>query len=753
MSTAQQTNSQDRYYQHLLSILNKVHHSRRFQDAYPVVEKSILHLFHAERLTIYQRNRASGDIVSRFKTGDDIREIRVPVSTTSIAGYVAFSRRPLLIKNVRDPDELKQFHPNLHFNSAFEEPTDFRSESMLVVPIATNDVLLGVLQIINRSDGKRFSEKDMDKACELASLIGQKFHYDFGCTHSPYEYLIQKGLLKQADLDKVSKDKPQVPVTQILTELLRIPKAEIGESLEAFYQVPFIGYLPDRYFAHPICSKINKAYLKNNNIALLSSGKDDSNVLILIDNPNDAKRIIEIENIIGTRDALICVGLLEDIHQYLGYMSPDTRDSSNLNSLLDELDVADTLLAQEDHPDDEQISDQDSAIVKLVNRILIDCKRLNASDIHIEPGRGHKPTSVRMRIDGVCQEVVQIPASHAKAAISRIKIISRLDISERRVPQDGKFSVRLMGQVLEVRVATIPTVNGEGVVMRLLQTGEPIPFNQLNLAPAIQQSIEDLLTRPHGIFLVVGPTGSGKTTTLHAVLACLNTPDRKIWTAEDPVEITQPGLQQVQVQPKIGFGFSEALRAFLRADPDVILIGEMRDKETAHAAVEASLTGHLVFSTLHTNSAPETITRLLDLGIDPISFSDALLGILAQRLVRTLCSQCKAPYAATEAEVEVLKRNYGPQHEQDLTLKPGITLYKPTGCAACNHTGYKGRAGLHELLISSAFMRELIYKQSSVAVIKQAAIKEGMRTLLQDGIYKVVKGDTDFVQVRKVAVE
>jgi len=753
MGTTHQTNSQDQYYQRLLSILNKVHHSRSFEDAYPAVEKSILRLFHAERLTIYQRNRASNDIVSRFKTGDDVSEIRVPVSTTSIAGYVAFSRRPLLISNVRDTEELKQLHPNLHFNPAFEEPTDFRSESMLVVPIANNEVLLGVLQIINRSDGTRFSEEDVDRACELASLIGQKFRYDFGCTQSPYEYLIQKGLFKQVDLERISKDKPQVPVTRILTELFKIPKTDIGQSLEAFYQVPFIGYLPDRYFAHPICSKINKAYLKNNNLALLSNGKDDSKVLILIDNPNDAKRIIEVENILGTREALICVGLLEDIHQYLGYMSPDVSDSSNLNSLLDELEVAEASPVDDEQSDDEQISDQDSAIVKLVNRILIDCKRLNASDIHIEPGKGQKPTSVRMRIDGICQEIIQIPASHAKAAISRIKIISRLDISERRLPQDGKFSVRLMGQTLEVRVATIPTVNGEGVVMRLLQTGDPIPFDQLNLAPATQQSIEELLTHPHGIFLVVGPTGSGKTTTLHAVLACLNTPDRKIWTAEDPVEITQPGLQQVQVQPKIGFDFAAALRAFLRADPDVILIGEMRDKETAHAAIEASLTGHLVFSTLHTNSAPETITRLLDLGIDPISFSDALLGILAQRLVRTLCSQCKAPYAAGDEEVEVLKRHYGPLHEKDLQLKPGMTLYKPTGCDACNHTGYKGRTGLHELLISSAPMREMIYQQSSVAAIKQIAIKEGMRTLLQDGIYKVVKGDTDFVQVRKVAVE
>ena len=257
-----------------------------------------------------------------------------------------------------------------------------------------------------------------------------------------------------------------------------------------------------------------------------------------------------------------------------------------------------------------------------------------------------------------------------------------------------------------------------------------------------------MIKKPHGILLVVGPTGSGKTTTLHAILGYLNTPEKKIWTAEDPVEITQPGLQQVQVSPKIGFNFAAALRAFLRADPDIILIGEMRDKETAHAGIEASLTGHLVLSTLHTNSAPETITRLLDLGLDPVNFSDACVGILAQRLIRTLCSNCKEKYIATETDMAFIERQYGHAHMAELNIQTPLELYRAKGCEECGNTGYKGRTGVHELLGMTPELRSMVYKEASVADMKSQAAADGMRTLVQDAIFKVLKGDTDLAQVQ-----
>jgi type II secretory ATPase GspE/PulE/Tfp pilus assembly ATPase PilB-like protein len=326
--------------------------------------------------------------------------------------------------------------------------------------------------------------------------------------------------------------------------------------------------------------------------------------------------------------------------------------------------------------------------------------------------------------------------------------MSNLNIAEKRVPQDGKLAFKMGGQLVEVRVATIPTVAGEGVVMRILASGGAMPIDKMNVAPNNRTRLEEMIKKPHGILLVVGPTGSGKTTTLHAILGYLNTPEKKIWTAEDPVEITQTGLQQVQVSPKIGFTFANALRAFLRADPDIILIGEMRDKETAHAGIEASLTGHLVLSTLHTNSAPETITRLLDLGLDPVNFSDACVGILAQRLIRTLCGECKEEYQATDEETQFIKRQYGEEYIAELGFEGNPMLYRAKGCDTCGGTGYKGRTGVHELLGMTPELRSLVYKEASVSEMKAQSMADGMRTLVQDAIYKVLKGDTDIAQVQ-----
>ncbi|MBR9884080.1 MAG: GspE/PulE family protein [Oceanospirillales bacterium] len=740
----------NQFYARLTDIISRIHQAPDFDAALPNVEPAILEMLGAERVTVYQRDRSSGDIISRFQSGNDIKEIRVPISTASLAGFVAFAQHPVRIKNVRDPEELATIHPQLKFDARFESTTRFRSRAMLIVPIMHGKVLLGVLQLINSANPEGFSTQDEQRAAQLADLIGQKFRYDFGCTDSPWEGLIRERLIDQASLGKLAeKSSERVPLSRLLLAMPELNREALGRSLEQFYQVPFIAYEPERYQLHPVCEKINQAYLKNNNLVLLAGARDDR-VVILIDDPSDTSRVMVVENFLGNRDTQLCCGLIDDIHQYLGLEIETGAESGNLSTILGELEeetVEENVIS-----DSDEVSEQDSTVVRLVNRILLDGRRLRASDIHIEPGGGRNPASVRMRIDGVCQEIIQIPATHVRATVSRIKIISRLDIAERRLPQDGKFSIRLKGLVQDVRVATIPTVHGEGVVLRLLQSGEPIPFDKLNLSPGNKRGIEQLLRHPHGILLVVGPTGSGKTTTLHAVLACLNTPDRKIWTAEDPVEITQPGLQQVQIQPRIGFDFATALRAFLRADPDVILIGEMRDRETAHAGVEASLTGHMVFSTLHTNSAPETITRLLDLGIDPVSFADALLGVLAQRLVRTLCSHCKAPYTPSEEQVAYLKRQYGDDYWPELNIETDFKLYKPVGCAECNDSGYRGRTGIHELLVSDAVLRELIYRQANVAEIKAAADSAGMRSLLQDGIRKVVAGQIDLEQLHRVTV-
>jgi type II secretory ATPase GspE/PulE/Tfp pilus assembly ATPase PilB-like protein len=328
-----------------------------------------------------------------------------------------------------------------------------------------------------------------------------------------------------------------------------------------------------------------------------------------------------------------------------------------------------------------------------------------------------------------------------------------MDISEKRKPQDGKIRFRTTSnKIIELRVATIPTANNnEDVVLRLLASAEPLPLDKMMRKDTYDRFV-NIIEKPYGIVMVVGPTGSGKTTTLHSALGYINKPERKIWTAEDPVEITQQGLRQLQINVKAGPTFAQAMRAFLRADPDVIMVGEMRDHETVKMGIEASLTGHLVFSTLHTNSAPETITRLIDMGMDPFNFADALLGVLAQRLTRVLCPECKEPYHPDKVEYDHIKNLYGEYFDERLNMPyiDDLRFYQPKGCKECNDVGYKGRMGLYELLIGDRPMKIQIIERCLVDDLREVAIKGGMTTLLQDGIHNTFLGKTDLKQVMSV---
>ncbi len=413
-------------------------------------------------------------------------------------------------------------------------------------------------------------------------------------------------------------------------------------------------------------------------------------------------------------------------------------------------------VAIDEEVEDSKLDESDSQIINLVNKILIDAYKKGVSDIHFEPGLGRKPFRVRYRIDGICHVAHQVPSIYKHAILSRIKIISKLDIAERRKPQSGKILMRYENQRLEYRVETTPTVGDqEDAVLRILSVSKPLPLEKMGFSETNLKNFKDIISKPYGIVLCVGPTGSGKTTTLHSGLGYINTMERKIWTAEDPVEITQPGLRQVQVHPKIGLTFQEAFRSFLRSDPDVIMIGEMRDKETAKTAVEASLTGHLVFSTLHTNSAPETVVRLIEMGVDSFTFADALLGILAQRLARRFCQDCKEPYHPTEEEYEALVQAYDPEYFQKHGLPPyskDLKLMRKVGCNKCGGIGYKGRIAVHELLVGTGDIKKGIKKSAVAEQLKTIAVNNGMTTLRMDGIRKIFLGVTDLEQVLRVCL-
>jgi type II secretory ATPase GspE/PulE/Tfp pilus assembly ATPase PilB-like protein len=449
--------------------------------------------------------------------------------------------------------------------------------------------------------------------------------------------------------------------------------------------------------------------------------KREGRICVLIDDPQNILKRDAIESLLKTKAVEYCVASKEDILLFIDHFFK-----------------------------------LDHNIVKLVDDVIDEAYLRRASDIHFEPDIRDNLVSVRFRIDGECILFKTFPYEYRSAIVSRIKIMSNLDITERRLPQDGKIKHKVpdTGEI-ELRVATIPTQGYvEDVVLRILTRGKILVLDELQMAPETLESFKAILKKPYGLILLVGPTGSGKTTTAHAALHLLNRPNVKIWTVEDPVEITQKGIRQVQVHHKIGLDFSNAMRAFLRADPDIIMVGEMRDYETAKMGVDASTTGHLVLSTLHTNNAPETIVRLLDMGIDPFSFADSLLCVLAQRLVRSLCIICKEPYHPEADEFQELARHYGERAFSLLNIADDekLTLYRPRGCPACNGTGYRGMVGIFELLTATDNIKQMIINRESMAAIRKTAAGEGMKTLLQGGILKILQGETDLIEVLSICM-
>ncbi len=747
------------YRSRLQEIGNKINAARDLDEILIDLKNEIISLFDAERLTVYVVDGVKRELVSRFKSGDEVAEIRLPVSKNSLAGYSALTHKLLNISNVYDPAEVSRIDESLSFDKSWDQKTGYRTKQVLVYPIIFQKYLMGALQLINRKNGDRFTDEDEKAVADLAKIIGialynQKRIAARGGRGNKFDYLLENHLLTQKEVSKAIADARQrkEPVESVLLKEYKIPKTELGESLSRYYKIPFIAYNATYPIPGDLLSGLKVPFMRNNVWVPLRS--EENQPVVAIDDPHDLKRIDEIKSLFPGRRLKFVVALRQDILDFIKLFTQDEKEVAEIDDILSQLQDE----TEEIEDAESSVGEEDSAVVQLVNKIILDAYARGASDIHIEPYAGKQNTMVRIRVDGSCTVYQTIPFAYRNAVVSRIKIMSDLDIAERRLPQDGKIKFKKYGgKDIELRVATIPTQGGmEDVVMRILAAGEPIPLGKMGFSERNYQSFIDAVVNPYGLILVCGPTGSGKTTTLHSALSYINKTETKIWTAEDPVEITQKGLRQVQVKPKIGFNFAAAMRSFLRADPDVIMVGEMRDKETTHIGIEASLTGHLVFSTLHTNSAPESITRLLDMGMDPFNFADAILCIMAQRLVRTLCSDCKKSYHPSQEEYDELVREY---ETEDFEARTGIAyskelnLNKAAGCELCNNTGYRGRMGIHELLVGSDSMKKLIQRRAQMEDIREQAVLDGMTTLKQDGIEKIFAGFTDLLQVRKVCIK
>ena len=601
------------------------------------------------------------------------------------------------------------------------------------------------------------------------------------------EVLRQLNLISEAQLEEAlakQKANRNVQLGQILVKMEVINDRTLKGVLAKKMGIPYVGLSKFNF-------DLNAIKLVNQTVAqkytLMPLCLHDSSLIIALEDPLNTKAL-EYLRFVTQKKILPAMASREEIKaaiknyynkmEAMPYDSPpsnhrpdeyefySTSAQENKSGGLDAGSLTEKLFGESLEMDipKEPIVESDSTLVQLINKMIMDAHEDGVSDIHIESYPGQQNTRVRFRKDGTLVPYFEIPANARNAMISRIKIMAQLDISERRKPQDGKINFQHFGPAkIELRVATIPTNNNlEDVVMRILASTKPLPLDRLGFSKNNQLNLQKIMQRPYGLVLVCGPTGSGKTTTLHSLLGSINSPGRKIWTAEDPVEITQVGLRQVQVNPKIGWTFAAAMRSFLRADPDVIMVGEMRDEETTKVAIEASLTGHLVLSTLHTNSAPESITRLLDLGMDPFNFADALLAVLAQRLAKALCSECKEAYEPDEAEIDELLQEYCHdtlldktdilrEWQQEFRVKSRFQLYHAKGCNACSQTGYKGRIGLHELMVTDLAIKRLIQTKAPVSELVNGAIAAGMRTLKQDGICKLLQGHTDIAQVRTVS--
>ena len=774
-------------------VTNKIHATSNIDEIMLDVSKDICQLFNADRLTIYVVGDDKASLISKVKTGlNSFKDLKLPIAEQSIAGYAAFNKKLLNLKDVYDEQELAVHSTTLRFLQDVDKRTGYRTKQMLVAPIIEESGdLVGVMQVINNKAGMPFPQMVEEGVRELAQTLAvalRQRQQQAGAVKTKYDYLVSDAVMSAAEFELATRTarRKGVDIEDVLLDEFQVKTEALGKALSSFFGVPYEPHKADRIKPSELLRNLRREYVESSHWVPIDDTPEG--VVILTTDPERIQASRVVNNIFPKNRLIYKVCTLREFKATLDlfYGGGSTASSGgDVTGNFEDLGSMDDLLTslggdEEDigsASQDDVSAAADNELVKLVNKIIVDAYKMGASDIHIEPMPGKGKTGIRLRKDGSLLSYIEVPSTYRNALVTRLKIMCDLDISEKRKPQDGKIKFKKYGPLdIELRVATIPSQGGvEDVVMRILASGDPIPMDKMGFSDRNLELIKKTVSKPYGLFFVCGPTGSGKTTTLHSILKHINTPDTKIWTAEDPVEITQKGLRQVQINKKAGLDFATIMRAFLRADPDVIMVGEMRDKETVSIGIEASLTGHLVFATLHTNSAPESINRLLDMGMDPFNFADALLGILAQRLAKRLCKDCKKAHVATQDEIKALLTEYAGELMTTATWKNDpnsaykalyaewvklfgddkgqITLYEKVGCEKCSGTGYRGRVGLHELLIGTDPMKKAIQEHARVAELFAIALEEGMRTLKQDGMEKVLLGITDIHQVRAVCIK
>ena len=767
-------------FKNLQAVTSKIHDTDNVDEIILDVSDDICAVFEAERLTIYATNEDRSLIISKVKTGMNfVKELKLPVIPEfSVAGYVALYKRLVNLRDAYDDQELASFDPPVCFLKEVDARTGYRTRQMLVAPILDPHAgdLYGVVQIINRRSNQPFPkvfENAISELCRTLAIAFRQRAVHKPTLRSKFDYLVVEGVLSVAQFELAATLARQkaLSLEDYLRNEYQVKDEALGQALARFYSVPYEPFRPERKWDDEF-RRFKRDFVEQNGWLPLEETAEA--VVVLATDPQ-RRNSRELGNILGKYRVEYRVCTTREFQATVEQFFSGSPVGPSLDDIIGREEARPG--AEEKPEAVDEPKESDNEVVRLVNKIIVDAKNIDASDIHIEPRPGKSPTRIRFRKDGSLLKYAELPARLRNPLVVRLKIMSNLDITQKLRPQNGKIKFKQFHPLdIELRVATVPTAGGmEDVVLRILSSGKPIPLPDLGLSARNLAALKEAVAKPYGLFFVCGPTGSGKTTTLHSVLGHLNTEDTKIWTAEDPVEITQEGLRQVQINVQQDLTFAVSMKAFLRADPDVIMVGEMRDAESVKIGIEASLTGHLVLATLHTNSAPESVIRLLDMGMDPLNFADALLGILAQRLARKLCVACRRPRTATPGEIKALLDEYSMElkhtasWQQDPAAayrslgrewlgsfgdgKGALTLYAAAGCDKCAKTGYRGRIALHELLTGVDAVKKDIQEHAPVSRLFATGIEHGMRTLKQDGIEKVLMGLTDMDEVRKVCIK
>ncbi|MEZ4392313.1 MAG: ATPase, T2SS/T4P/T4SS family [Polyangiales bacterium] len=749
----------------------------------------LLHaLLDAERITIWARDDRTHELTSIARTGTQQSTLTLPRTMHSIPGFVCVTGRSVALRDAYSVEERRAIHPELAHDAGVDRATGSRTRQVLAAAIPGSRGPVGVIEFINSLDGKDFQADDVRLAEEAARILGAAMVRLEGHAPPPritaarYGALVNQGAISAQALEQ-AENIARASGRDLAAVLLEagLSREALGLCLAEFFGVRFFNYDGAWRIPNELRDLLQPGFMRSQMIAPLEL-RSDGTLRLVMEDPSNLELIDALRLRRLARSAEFVVGLPSEILAYIdaGPMAPNEiprgeapvldpkvippvheapskrgREGGEIQRILSLFNSAQPASepADDDVLDDpgDQAREPEALTSRLLRQIVLDAAARGASDVHIEPNGPREPCRVRFRVDGDCLSYASLPPSMRTALVQRIKVLADLDISERRRPQDGRLRVRGPQGAIEVRVATLPTVgDNEDITLRLLSSFKVRPLEDLDLSPPHLARVREMIAAPYGIVLVVGPTGSGKTSTLHTAVAALNHVDRKCLTVEDPVEIVQPGLRQVQVNPRINMGFAEALRAFLRSDPDVILVGEMRDRITASIAIEASLTGHLVLSTLQSNSAAESIPRLLAMDLDAFLISDALRGIIAQRLVRRLCLTCREATPPTPGEWDAIATAYGPDAFNSWLnwLDQTPQIWRAKGCDDCYQSGYRGRVALQEVLPGTEHVKSLVRARAPLPEFRAAAAADGMTTMLQDGIQKMLLGVTDWEQVR-----